>query len=360
MNKKIFTLLTINPGSTSTKIGVYKNENPVFETTIRHSSKSLEKFARIWDQYTFRKEEIIKTLEKNKVSLNEFDAIVGRGGLIRPIPSGVYHIDDQMIEDARAGFQGHHVSNLACVIAYGIGWKYSIPSFIVDPPAVDDMEAIAKISGNSEITRNSLFHALNIFATARHFSKENKLEFDKQNLIVAHLGGGITVAALQKGKAINVNNGLSEGPFSPERSGSLPTSSLIGLAFSGKYTKEQIEKLLVGKGGLVSYFGTNDASEIEATIESKSSEHHQIVFEAMAYQIAEEIAARASNLYGQVDAIILTGGLAKWQKLTELIENRVKFISKVYKYPGEKELEALALGGLRVLRGEESAKKYSR
>ncbi len=355
---KKYRILAINPGSTSTKIGVFDNEKKIFEKNIQHSISDLEKFPKIWEQYGFRKQKILSVLEENGFSLKDFSAVVGRGGLLKPIPSGTYIVDEQMIEDARIGYQGHHASNLGCVLAYSIAWKYGVPAFIVDPPSVDDFEPLARISGHKDLPRTSLLHALNIFATARKFAKSQNKDFRDLNLIVAHLGGGITVAALRKGKAINANHGLEEGPFTPERSGSLPVLKLIDLCFSGKYTKEQIKKMVVGKGGLVSYFGTNKAKEVEELAKA-GSEKYKLVFEAMAYQVAEEIAARSADLKGETDAIILTGGIAYSEMFTNWIKERVSHIAEVYVFPGESELEALAAGALRVLRGEETAKHYS-
>ncbi len=355
---KTYYILTINPGSTSTKIGVFKDEDLLFEINVSHSPKQLEQFDNIWEQYSFRKKEIIIALKKEKFDLNKLDAVVGRGGLIKPIPSGTYYVDQDMIDDARIGYQGQHASNLGCVIAYSIGWEHSIPSFIVDPPAVDDLEALARISGNKEFERSSLLHALNIFSTAREYAKDIKKKITNLNLIIAHMGGGITVAALKKGKAINVNHGLYEGPFSPERSGSLPLFKFMDKCKSSKYSEKKLKKMVVGKGGLVSYFNTNDARDVEKMVNA-GSEKYKLVFEAMAYQIAEEIGKRATNLKGEIDAIILTGGLAHSKMLTSWILERVKFISKTLIYPGESELEALAQGGLRVLRGEERAKHYT-
>ena len=357
MSKK-HKILTINPGSTSTKIGIFENEKKTFETTIRHSSGHLEKFSSVWKQYNFRKIEVIKTLEKNGFIISNLDAVVGRGGLLKPIPNGTYSVDEEMVQDARIGFLGQHASNLGCVIAYSIAWEYNIPSYIVDPPSVDDLEDLARISGNSKIERTSLFHALNIFAIARNFANDQKKKFHDLNLIIAHLGGGISVAAIKNGRAINSNNGLQEGPFSPERSGNLPPLALLEMAFSGKYTHAQMKKMIVGKGGLVSYFGTNKAHEVENMINAGSKKHKRI-FEAMAYQISEAIGARATNLHGKVDAIVLTGGLANSKMITKWVTERVEHISKVHIYPGELELEALAAGAIRALKGEEKVKKYN-
>lgn len=356
--KKKYKILTINPGSTSTKIGVFENELKIYETTIRHSSNQLDQYSGIWEQYNFRKNEIVKTLEKNGYNLTTFDAVVGRGGLLKPIPNGTYAVDEEMVQDARIGVLGQHASNLGCVIAYSIAWEYNTPSYIVDPPSVDDLEDLARVSGNANVERTSLFHALNIFATARNFAKDQKKNFKDLNLIVAHLGGGISVAAIEKGRAINSNNGLQEGPFSPERSGNLPPLTLLEMAFSGKYTHAEMKKMIVGKGGLVSYFGTNKAHEVENMIHA-GSKKHKLIFEAMAYQISEAIGARSTNLKGNVDAIILTGGIAHSEMLTGWIKERVSHIAKAYRYPGELELEALAAGALRALKGEESVKRYN-
>lgn len=355
---KKYRILTINPGSTSTKIGIFDNEQKIFELTLRHSSQSIEQFPSIWDQYGFRKTEILNSLLKNGFDISKFDAVVGRGGLIKPIPNGTYIIDEEMIQDARIGVQGQHASNLGCVLAYSIAWEFNIPSFIVDPPVVDDMEDIARISGYAEIQRKSVFHALNIFATSRNFAKDQNKNFNDLNLIVAHLGGGITVAAIRNGKAINLNNALQEGPFSPERSGSLPPLDIIEMAFSGKYTKDQMKKMIVGKGGFVSYFGTNKASDVE-NMAIAGSRKHKLLYDAMAYQVAQEIGSRATNLNGKVDAIIITGGIANAKVMVEAIKEKVDFIAPVYVYPGELELEALASGALRVLKGEETPKRYN-
>jgi len=355
---KKYKILTINPGSTSTKIGVFDNEEKLFEITIRHSVNHLERYAGIWEQYNFRKQEIIRVLNENNFDISKLDAVVGRGGLLKPIPNGVYSVDEDMIHDARIGIVGQHASNLGCVIAYSLAWEYNVPSYIVDPPSVDDFEDIARISGHASFERTSLFHALNIFATSRNFAKDQKKDFKSLNLIVAHLGGGISVAALKNGSAINSNNGLQEGPFSPERSGSLPPMQLIEMAYSGNYTKAEMKKMIVGKGGLVSYFGTNKAHEVENMIDA-GSRKHKLVFEAMGYQVSEEIGARATNLNGKVDAIILTGGLANSTLLTEWIRERVGFIAPVHVYPGELELEALAAGAYRALKGEEPTKRYN-
>lgn len=355
---KKYKILTINPGSTSTKIGVFENVKKLFELTIRHDVGLLEKYSTIWEQYNFRKSEIIKTLDANKFDISSLSAVVGRGGLLKPIPNGVYSVDEDMIQDARVGITGQHASNLGCVIAYSIAWEYNIPSYIVDPPSVDDLEDLARVSGNAQIQRASIFHALNVFATSRNFAADQKKDFKKLNLIVAHMGGGVSVVALQNGRAINSNSALEEGPFSPERSGDLPPLQLLKKSFSGDYTHAEMKKMIVGKGGLVSYFGTNKAHLIENKA-VEGSEEHKLIYEAMGYQIAEAIGSRATNLKGKVDGIILTGGLANSKLLVNIIKERVDFLGKVYVYPGELELEALAAGAYRALTGEEPAKKYN-
>ncbi|MBF0406608.1 MAG: butyrate kinase [Candidatus Riflebacteria bacterium] len=354
---KNYLILVINPGSTSTKIGIFENEVCKSEKTLRHSSTELEKFEKIWDQYEFRKKEILSFLISQGFDLKTLSCVVGRGGLLKPIEGGTYKIDQRMISDLRKGVQGHHASNLGGVLAFGIGWDYGIPSFIVDPPAVDEFEPVSRISGLAEIPRTSLFHALNIKAIARKVAKDMQKTIADLNLIVAHLGGGITVAAMKKGRVIDVNNGIGEGTFSPERSGGLPLTPFIELCFSGKYDKKTIMKKMAGQGGLVSYLGTNNAGEVQALIRAGNAKA-KLVFEAMAYQISCEIGSRAVALYGSVDAVVLTGGMAHSEYLTNLIKERCAFLGNILVYPGEDELEALALGGLRVLRGEETPKIY--
>ncbi len=356
-DKKVYRILTINPGSTSTKIGIFDNEECVCEKSLHHSSTHLDKYETVWDQYEFRKIEIIKFLETAGYDLKSFHAVVGRGGLVKPIESGTYQVDQRMINDLRRGVQGHHASNLGGVLAYGIGWDFGMPAFIVDPPAVDELQPISRLSGMADIPRRSLFHALNIKATALKHCAANNKKLTDVNLIVAHLGGGITVAALERGRIIDVNDGLSEGPFTPERSGSIPTLPLVELCFSGKFTFAEIKKKLVGGGGLVSYLGTNDAREAEDLVHA-GHDRARLIYEAMAFQVAKEIGSRAVALSGQVDAIILTGGIARSEPLVNWIKERTEFIAPIHIHPGENELEALALGGLRVLRGEETPRMY--
>lgn len=350
--------LIINPGSTSTKIGIYDDEKPVIVETLRHSAEEIGKYKTIFDQLEFRKEVILKVLKEKGFNIHELSGIVGRGGLLKPIEGGTYAVNDTMVRDLRNGVQGQHASNLGGIIAHEIGAELKIPSYIVDPVVVDELQPVARVSGMPEIERVSIFHALNQKAVAKRYAKENNTKYEDLNLIVAHLGGGISVGAHQKGRVIDVNNALDgEGPFSPERSGGVPVSDLVKLCFSGKYTETEMKKKINGKGGIVAYLNTNDAKEVDERA-SKGDEKAKLVFEAMGYQIAKEIGRCAAVLKGDVDAILLTGGIAYSKNLDQYITQRVQFISKVVVYPGEDELLALAQGGLRVLKGQEAAKEY--
>lgn len=356
---KSFRLLVINPGSTSTKIAVFEDEKSIFEETLSHTVKELSKFEKIYDQYEFRKEIILEVLEKNNIDVNSLDAIVGRGGLLKPIEGGTYRVNENMLKDLKVGVQGEHASNLGGIIANEIGISINKPSFIVDPTVVDELEDVARVSGLAEIERVSISHPLNQKAVARRFAKSKGKEYEDMNLIVAHLGGGISVGAHKKGRIIDVNNALyGDGPFSPERSGGLPVGDLVDLCYSGKYTYEEMKKKIVGEGGLVSYLNTNDAREVNRMIE-EGNEEAKLIYEAMAYQVAKEIGSCAAVLKGKVDGIILTGGIANDELFTNWIIERVNFISEVLVYRGEDELDALAKGGLRVLKGEEEAKEYN-
>jgi butyrate kinase len=356
--KKEFKILVINPGSTSTKIGVFQDEKLLFEEVLRHSTEEISKYERTYDQYAFRRDIIVETLKKNNIPLKSLDCIVGRGGMLKPVEGGTYEINEAMIEDLKVGVQGDHASNLGGIIAKEIGTEIGVPSYVVDPVTVDEMEDIARISGLAEIKRRSIVHALNHKAIARKWAKENGKKYEEANLIIAHLGGGISVGAHKNGKIIDVFNALyGDGAFSPERSGGLPVGDLVKLCYSGKYSHSDMKKMIKGKGGIVSYLGTQDVREVKKMIE-KGDKKAELIYNAMAYQVAKDIGACAAVLKGEVDGILLTGGIAHDSDFTALIEERVKFISKVYVYPGEDELDALALGGLRVLRGEEMAKVY--
>ena len=350
-------LLVINPGSTSTKVAVFRNEENILQKNLNHSTEELAKFEKITDQFQYRQEMILKWLEEEKIEVESLAAVVGRGGLLKPMPGGTYKVTDAMIEDLKIGIQGEHASNLGGIIAKGIADSQGIPSFIVDPVAVDEFEDIARISGLPELPRKSLVHALNIKAVARRAAKDMNKDLTELNFILAHLGGGISISPVEAGRIVDVNNANEGGPFSPERAGGLPVGALIKLCYSGKYTQAEIKKMTVGKAGLVGYLGTNDARDVIKMIEN-GDKKAELIFDAMAYQIAKEIGSVATVLKGKVDAIILTGGIAYSNLLCEKISKRIKFIAPVKVYPGEDEMLALAEGTQRVLSGEEQAKIY--
>ncbi len=358
MSAGSYRVLVINPGSTSTKIGVFEDETLLLEQTLRHATEKIAQFSSIIDQYEFRKEAILQVLADENIKLSTLDAVCGRGGLLRPIEGGTYSVNDAMIEDLKTGYFGQHASNLGGILAREIATELMIPSFIVDPVVVDEMTSIARISGSPLIQRKSIFHALNQKAVARRYAKEIGKKYEDLRLIITHMGGGITIGAHASGKVIDVNNGLhGDGPFSPERAGSVPIGDLVELCFSGTFYRDDITKSLVGEGGLVGYLGTNDAVEVEKKIEA-GDEEAKLIYDAMAYQIAKEIGSAATVLEGRVDAIILTGGIAYGKAFVENISSKVRWISDIAVYPGEDELQALAEGAIRVLAGEEQAKVY--
>ncbi|UQD52668.1 butyrate kinase [Bacillus methanolicus] len=358
MQEKKYRILAINPGSTSTKIGVFDNEISVLEKIIRHDADMINSFEDIISQYEFRKKTILETLDNEGINISKLSAVCGRGGLLRPIEGGTYAVNEQMLSDLREGYAGQHASNLGGILAYEIASGLNIPAFIVDPVVVDELDPIARISGFSLIERKSIFHALNQKSVARRVAKEFGKKYEELNLIVAHMGGGITVGAHKKGRVIDVNNGLDgDGPFSPERAGTVPAGDLVSLCFSGDYDREEIMKNLVGQGGLVAYLGTKDAIEVEKMIE-QGDKKAELIYFAMAYQVAKEIGAASAVLAGKVDAIVLTGGLAYGKEFVKAIIERINWIADVIVYPGENELQALAEGALRVLREEEEVKEY--
>ncbi len=353
----MYKVLVINPGATSTKIAIYEDEKEVFSKTIYHSTEEIAKFDRISDQYSFRKDTILHALKEAGISIDEFSAVVGRGGLLKPLPGGTYLVNDKMLEDLRERPRAEHASNLGAMIANDIASSIGVPAYIVDPVCVDEFEPIARISGLPEIERESLSHALNLKAMAKRYAKEIGKRYDELNLVVVHLGSGISVSAHKKGRMIDVNDASSEGPFAPERSGSVPARALVKLCYSGKYTARQMEKKVFGEGGMYAYLGTRDAREVEERVKN-GDEYAALIYEAMAYQVAKEIGAVSTVLRGDVDAIIIGGALAYSEMFTGWIKDRVSFISKIVLYPGSDEMKALALGAIRVLRGEEEPKIY--
>lgn len=350
-------ILAINPGSTSTKIALYNEESLVAVENLSHPVEVIKKYETISQQKTMRTDIILQWLEKQKVKVEELSAVVGRGGLLRPMPGGTYRVTKKMLEDLHIGVQGQHASNLGGIIANEISLKAAIPAFIVDPVAVDEMESVARFSGLPQIPRVSLVHALNIKAVTRRVCKDLNKDFNNSSFVVAHLGGGISVATVKSGRIVDVSNANDESPFSPERCGGVPIGDLVALCFSGKYTYAQMKKKMVGEAGLTGYLGTNDLREVDKR-NQQGDEKAQLILEAMAYQIAKEIGAMSAVLKGKLDAIVLTGGMAYSKSLTSLIEKRVAFISKVIIVPGEDEMLALMQGAYRCVRGEEKAKIY--
>lgn len=353
-------ILAINPGSTSTKIGVFVNLNPIFLKNIQHDPEELARFEKITDQFQYRKDIIAGQLNNANVPEDVVKAIVGRGGLLKPIESGVYIVNERMKEDLRNSPMGEHASNLGGLIADAFARQLSgVNAYIANPVVVDELDEIARISGNPNFVRKSIFHALNQKAVARSHAKAVMRKYEDMNLIVAHLGGGITVGAHKMGRVIDVNNGLDgEGPFSPERSGTLPMGDLVRLCFSGNYSQKEIMKMIKGEGGLVGYLGTNSAYEVEQQM-AQGDTRAALIYEAMAYQVAKEIGAMSAVLKGQVDGILITGGVAHSKWFVNQIIERVHRIAPVHVYPGEDEMKALAFNGMRVLSGETEAKIYS-
>ncbi|WP_431190679.1 butyrate kinase [Metabacillus flavus] len=353
-----YRILVLNPGSTSTKIGVFDSNRPILEKTIRHSTEEISEFPTVISQYQFRKNAILEAMDEEGINISKLSAVCGRGGLLRPIEGGTYKVNSRMLEDLEKGYAGQHASNLGGIIAHEIASGLNIPAYIVDPVVVDEMEPIAKISGMPAIERKSIFHALNQKAMARKAAAQHGKKYEDLNIIVTHMGGGITVGVHKKGKVVDVNNGLhGDGPFSPERAGTVPAGDLISMCFSGDYYREEVMKKLVGQAGMVGYLGTNDAIKAEKMVENGDVKA-KLVMDAMAYQVGKEIGAASAVLKGKVDAIVLTGGLAHGKRFTSLISSHVDWIADVLILPGENELQALAEGALRVLKKEEQAKEY--
>jgi butyrate kinase len=352
-------ILVINPGSTSTKIAVYQNYTALFLKTIRHPIEELNKFKRIGDQFEFRRKIVIDELNGADIDLDSVTIVIGRGGLLKPIESGVYEVNDIMIKDLMEGYLGEHASNLGGLIAHDIARKLTnAKAYIADPVVVDELEDVARIAGHPKFKRYSIFHALNQKAVAKSYAHSHDKNYEELNLIVAHLGGGISVGAHSKGKVIDVNNAYDgEGPFSPERSGTVPAGQLAKLCFDGEYSLDEIRKMIVGEGGLVSYFGTNDAYKIELKAKAGDKEA-KLIQDAMSYQVGKAIGEMAAVLKGNVDAIILTGGIANNSHVTNYVKSMIRFIAPVIVYPGEDEMKALAQNALKIIKGEVKCKEY--
>lgn len=350
--------LIINPGSTSTKIGVFEDETLLFEETLRHSTEEIAQFEKIVDQKDFRRGIIENLLKEKNFDINSLDMVVGRGGMLKPIPGGTYAVTDDLLEDLKIGVQGPHASNLGGILAREIGDSIEKPSYIVDPVVVDELDPISRYSGVPELPRTSVFHALNQKAVAKRYAKESGKAYDTLNLIVVHMGGGVSVGAHKMGKVVDVFNALDgDGAFSPERAGAVPSGALIKMCFSGQYTQQEIYKKIVGGGGFNAYCGTNDMRNVEKMV-SEGDKKAEEVREAFIAQVAKDIGAMACVLNGKVDQIIMTGGIAYDKAVTTGLKERAGWIAPVTVYPGEDELMALVQGGLRVLNGEEKPMVY--
>ena len=353
-------ILAINPGSTSTKVAMYINTKIIFLKSIPHNAEELKKFNKISDQFEYRKNIILDELRNAHIELERIVAVVGRGGLVKPIKSGTYNINEEMKKDLQSGILGEHASNLGGLIADAIA--RTLPdarAYIADPVVVDELEDVARISGHPRFRRLSIFHALNQKATARSYARLLNKKYEDLNLIIAHLGGGISVGAHRQGRVIDVNQALDgDGPFSPERTGTLPVGALAKFCFEEELSYEEVKKMITGEGGYVAYFKTNNAYEIELMADG-GDEKARLIQDAMAYQVAKEIGAMATVLHGEVDAIILTGGMANNPMVDEYIKRMVSYIAPVVIYPGEDEMHALAMNGLRVVKGEIVAKDYT-
>ena len=355
---KKFRLLIINPGGGSTKVAIFENETEVVSETIRHAPEELKKFDTTLDQLDYRTKLVREFIEKSGYRVEDFDAVVSRGGAFLPLESGTYLINEKLIEDVRNGrVQTDHASNLGVLIAYELIKNTKIPGYFVDPVSVDEFDDTSRLSGLKELPRKSLSHALNTKYVAKKLAKEMGRKYEDLNLIVAHLGTGISISPHRNGRMFDVNNANDGGPFSPQRTGSLPTTGLIELSFSGKYSKKELLKKTIKEGGLIDYLGTDDLEEVERRI-SKGGKYAELVYHAMIYQIAKEIGAMAAALKGKVDYIIITGGMAHSEMLVENLKQYISWIAPIRVYPGENEMIALASGALRVLRGEEKPKEY--
>lgn len=350
-------ILVINPGSTSTKLAVYNDLEPAWRESLFHSAEELSVFHHVNEQYAFRRDHIMEALRVANIPM-EFDAIIARGGLLKPTPGGVYRIDEHIKHDLWNAYM-EHVSNLAAIIADELAASIGCPAFIADPVVTDELRDVARLTGIPEIERISIFHALNSRAVSRKYAAREGRRYEDMNLIVAHLGGGISVSAHQRGKVVDVNNALNgEGPFSPERAGTIPAKQLVDLCFSGKYTYREVRKLLNGRGGLVAHLGTTDVATI-ARWANAGAEKHKLVLESMIYTIAKQIGAMHIALHGQTDAIILTGGIAYNATCVSWLREWIEGLAPIVVIPGEDEMGALAMNALGALRGELPLQKYT-
>jgi len=355
-----FNILVINPGAGSTRLALFKDDNAVFEDNLRHNADELLKFPKIIDQYEFRRDKILELLQSRSVALESLNAVVGRGGPFKPLTSGTYLVNDLLIQDIKSGnYQSEHPSLLGVMIAKEIAVRLNIEAYFVDPVSIDEFWELSRFSGLKEIRRKALSHALNVRMVGKKTAKKLNKPYSNCNFIIVHLGTGITVAAHLKGKQVDSSNANEDGPFSPQRAGALPTMPLVKLCFSAGNQYDALKKKLNREGGLLSYLGTDDVQEVEKRI-AQGDKEAEIVYNAMIYQVAKEVGAYAVVLKGDIDAIIITGGIAHSEKFVSCLKDWISFLSsKFHVYPGEGEMEALALGVLRVLRKEEQAKDYN-
>ncbi|WP_096201641.1 butyrate kinase [Bacillus sp. FJAT-45350] len=350
-------ILAINPGSTSTKLAIYHGEIIILNETIRHKDEELAGFSSVIEQKGYRMQQLEKLLVHEGHLLEEFDGIVGRGGFLSPLKSGTYIVNNEMIHDLETAKYGEHASNLGAIIAYDLASSVGIAAFIVDPIVVDELTDMARLSGIPELERKSHLHALNIKAVSRKVANTIGRPYECFNFIVAHIGGGISIAAMEKGRIIDVNNGNNEGPYSPERAGGLPSKELIHLCYSGQFTEKEMISKVTKEGGLYAYLGTKSVIEAEERA-IQGDIHAQKILEGMIYQLAKEIGAMSTVVNGEIDGIILTGGVSYSEFIINRLRKKIQFLAPVFVQPGEEELEALAFGALRVLSGEEEGNYY--
>jgi len=350
-------ILAINPGATSTKFAVFDGDEVLVKQVVEHQGESLQKFSRVMEQCQYRSDLITDALKEAKIPLESLDAVVGRGGLLKPIPGGTYAVNEKMLDDLKKAERGEHASNLGAMLSYNIATAFGIPAFIVDPVSVDELQPVARVSGFPDLERMSMAHALNMKAVARKVAAELGKRYEEVNVVVAHLGTGVSLSAQKGGKMIDIVDGKEEGAFAPDRCGGLPASQLVKLCYSGKYTYEELRKKLFGSGGFYAYLGTKDARDVER-LAGEGDEQAEVLLQAFCYQVAKDIGALATVLKGNVDRIILTGGMAYSKRIVAEIADSVSHIAPVAVVPGEEELESLAAGAIRVLKGEEQAQVY--
>lgn len=356
--EKAYKILTINPGSTSTKVAVFENDKELFSTTLRHSSEEIGRYKTILDQLDFRRDVILDAIKQSGIELSQLDAVIGRGGLLKPIPSGTYEVNAQMIEDIKERPAGQHASNLGALLAAEIAARAGVKAYIADPVVVDELQDVARLTGLPALERQSIFHALNQKAVARVYADKIGKPYEELNLVVAHMGGGISIGAHRKGLVVDVNNALDgEGPFSPERAGTMPALAFAKMCMSGNYTLAEIAKMINGKGGVVAHLDTNDMREVENRYNA-GDQKARLVADSMAYGVGKFIGQMIAVLKGEVDAVILTGGIAYDKNVVGYIKDMIEPMAKVVVMPGENELEALAMNAQRVLEGKLTPKVY--